>query len=333
MHRWMILTTAFSWLLLATGLQAQDRRLERLVVANGVISENRVPIWIAKELGLFEKYGLDVQIIFISGAGLSVAAIVGGDVHLAIAAGTPAVAAAARGAPIVILATLGPTEYQLVAQPAVASISQLKGKTIGVANFGAGDYFVLRRLLPKLGLTEKDVNTIPVGVTLSYEKLRLLQAGKIAATLSTIESVARFEREGNKLSRLADTLKEGIEVSGTDIFTSRQFLKNYPNRVKNFLRAFGEGIAIGMKDKELVYRVVGKYMKVEERKLLEVMVRYRYLLGPNPQKPYPLTQALELDLKDMGTGVAPEFKGKNAADYIDSSLIRELEKDGVFSLP
>ncbi|MBM4296951.1 MAG: hypothetical protein FJ143_04355 [Deltaproteobacteria bacterium] len=324
MHRWLLLAVSLSWL---AGLShAQDKKLERLVVANGVISENRVPLWIAKELGLFEKYGLDVQIVFISGAGLSVAAIVGGDVHLAVAAGTPAVAAAARGAPIVLLATLGPTEYQLVAEPAITSIGQLKGRTVGVANFGAGDYFVLRRLLPKLGL-------IPVGVTLSYEKLRLMQAGKIAATLSTVESVARYEREGHKLSRLADTLKEGIDVSGTDIFTSRQFLKSNPARLKNFLRAFGEGIAIGMKDREIVYRVVGKYMKVQERKLLEVMVRYRYLLGPNPQKPYPLTQALDLDLKDMSAGSAPEFKGKSAADYIDSGLLRELEKEGFFALP
>ena len=312
---------------------AEGRKLERVIVANAVVSENRVPLWIAKDLGIFEKYGLDVQIVFIRGAGLNVAALVGGDVDIAFAAGLPAVAAAARGAPIVLVATLGPTEYQLVSQPSISSIQQLKGKTIGVANFGAGDYFVLRRLLPKMGLADKDVKIIAVGATQSYEKLQIMLSGKIDSTLSTVESVTRFQLEGNKFRIIADTTKEGIDVSGTDIFTTRQFLKNYPDRMKAFLKAFSEGISIGRVNKELVYQTVRKYMKVEDRRLLEVMVRYRYLLGPNPQKPYPLKTALDLDIADLSATNAPELKGKKASDYIDTTLLGELEREGFFALP
>jgi NitT/TauT family transport system substrate-binding protein len=313
---------------------AEGKKLERVIVANAVVSENRVPLWIAKDMGIFEKYGLDVQIVFIRGAGLNVAALVGGDVHIAFAAGLPAIAAAARGAPIVLLATLGPTEYQLVSQPSISSIQQLKGKTIGVANFGAGDYFVLRRLLPKMGLApDKDVKIIAVGATQSYEKLQILLTGRIDSTLSTAESVTRFQLEGNKFNVIADTTKEAVEVSGTDIFTTRQFLKNYPDRMKSFLKGFSEGISIGRDNKELVYQTVRKYMKVEDRKLLEVMVRYRYLLGPNPQKPYPLKNALDLDIADLSATSAPELKGKKASDYIDTTLLGELEREGFFASP
>ena len=67
---------------------------------------------------------------------------------MTVAASAVAITAAARGAAVVIIATVGPTECVLVSRPTINSLQQLRGKTIGIAGFGAGDFFVLRRLLP-----------------------------------------------------------------------------------------------------------------------------------------------------------------------------------------
>src|SRR5262249_42009177 len=147
----------------------QERKLERFLLSNSTITESRMPLYMAKDLGLYAKYGLDAEIVHIRGAGVNIAALMAGEIDMAVASGSFAIVAAARGAPIVIIATTGPIKYDLVSS-AVSSPRELKGKTIGLAGYTSGDYFVLLRLLPKLGLIpEKDVALLPVGSTSSYE--------------------------------------------------------------------------------------------------------------------------------------------------------------------
>ena len=154
MRYWFCL--AFLFLGLATA-DGQERKLERFILSNSTLSESRAPLYIAQDLKLFEKFGLDAQIVNIRGSAINNAALMAGEIQMAVANGTIAITAAARGAPIVIVGTIGPTRYSLISR-ALTSIQQLKGKTIGIGGFGIGDYFVVRRLLPKLGLNpDKDV--------------------------------------------------------------------------------------------------------------------------------------------------------------------------------
>ena len=176
---------------------AQAKKLERFVLSNSTLAESRAPLYIAKDTGLFEKYGLDVQLVNIRGAAINTAALLAGEIQMAVAASAVTITAAARGAPIVTIATIGPTEYILVSRPPVASIQQLKGKTIGIAGFGAGDFFALRRLLPKLGLSiDKDVRLLPTGFTSPYDRMNIMFAGKLDGVMSTKNAVARIELQG-----------------------------------------------------------------------------------------------------------------------------------------
>ena len=93
---------------------SQEKKLERFLLSNSTISESRAPLYMAQDLKLFEKYGLDTQIVNIRGSAINNAALMAGEIQMAVANGTIAMTAAARGAPIVILATIGPTRYSLV---------------------------------------------------------------------------------------------------------------------------------------------------------------------------------------------------------------------------
>ena len=87
---------------------------------------------------------------------------------------------------------------------------------------------------------------------------------------------------------------------------------------------------MGRKDKELAFRIFRKYLRVEDPRSLDSM--HKSYLGPtNPLKPYPLEEALEDDIEYLSKTIVPELKGKHASDYIDASLIRDIENENFFA--
>ena len=222
MRYWFCLPFLLVCLAMAEG---QERKLERFILSNSTLSESRAPLYIAQDLKLFEKFGLDAQIVNIRGSAINNAALMAGEIQMAVANGTIAITAAARGAPIVIVGTIGPTRYSLISR-ALTSAQQLKGKTVGIGGFGIGDYFVVRRLLPKLGLNpDKDVALLPTGTTSSFERINMMLSGKADAVMATKSNIDRVEMRGIKLNVLAGTEELGVEVSGGDFFVTREFLK------------------------------------------------------------------------------------------------------------
>src|SRR6185369_9338479 len=128
----LVLATLFLFLSVVS-LTAQDKKLDSFTISYASVSGTRGPLWIAKDLGLFEKYGLDGNLIYIASGVVAVNALLGGSVDIIAASGSSAVGAAARGAPIVIVASLGHIAYKLIAMPSIKSVHDLKGKIIGTS--------------------------------------------------------------------------------------------------------------------------------------------------------------------------------------------------------
>jgi len=320
-----VVVTAFT---LTNGF-AQDKKLDSFTISYASVSGTRAPLWIAKELGLFEKYGLDGNLIYIASGVTSVNALLGGSVDIIAASGSSAVGAAARGAPIVVVASLGHIAYKLIAMPSIKSVQELKGKVIGSSRIGAGSDFALQRLLPKLGLIPgKDVQLIPTGVSESDRRLLMMIQGKIDATLGTEDNILQLGNRGMKFSVLADLYDSGVFTTGSDIVTSRQLLKQKPRQLKAFLMAITEGIWIGRNNKELTMRIYRKNMKIEDPKLLESMHK-NYLLGSIPSRPYPNEEAIQNDIEDL-SHTLPHLKGKKANEFIDLSLLKSMDEEGFF---
>ena len=308
----------------------QEKKLAPLTISYASVSGTRAPLWIAKELGIFEKYGLDVNLVYIASGVISVNALLGGSVQVIAASGSSAVGAAARGAPVVIIASLGPIAYKLLAHPSISSVEGLRGKTIGSSRAGAGSDYALQRLLPRLGLIPgKDVHLIPTGLSESDRRLMIMLQGKIDATLGTADNILQLELRGQKVSILADLLESGVYTTGSDIATSPQLLKERPRPIKGFLMALSEAIWIGRRNQELAFRVYRKYMKVEEPRLLESMHK-NYLLGTIPIKPYPREEAIQTDIEDLSHTYI-QLKGRKVAEFIDMTLLKEIESEGFFN--
>jgi NitT/TauT family transport system substrate-binding protein len=308
---------------------AQEKKLDPFTSSYASVSGTRGPLWIARDLGLFAKYGLDVDLVYIPSGVTSVNALLGGSVDIIAASGSSVVSAAARGAPLVIIASLGHIAYKLVALPSITSVQGLKGKIIGSSRIGAGTDYALKRLLPKLGLTPgKDVQLIPTGISESDRRLVMMLQGKIDATLATEDNLLQLGARGAKLSVLADLYDNGVYTTGSDIATSRQLLKERPRQLKAFIMALTEGTAYGRAHKDQTMRIYRKYLKIEDPKLLE-SIHKNYLLGTIPAKPYPREEALQNDIEDLSYTYA-DLKGRKASEFLDLSLLKSLEDEGFF---
>jgi NitT/TauT family transport system substrate-binding protein len=301
-----------------TSGDAQDKKLEPLIVSYSSITGNRAPFWIAKDLGLYEKYGLDVKLVNIAAGSVSLTALLAGNVHLTTDSSSGVVSAVARGAPIVSVSTNGALPYQLIALPSIKSPSDLKGKIVGSSRIGAGTDFLLRRILASLGLTVgKDVSLIPTGVSESEKRIQLMLQGKID------------ELGGQRLSVLGEPKDFGVPSPGSELNTTRQILRDLRPRLKSFFMAYSDAIAAGRKNKELTYQVFRKYMRIDNPKLLEFTYRVQFLEAI-PAKPYPREDAIQMSIEDLKATI-PKVEGMKAAEFFDSSLIREIDNEGFFA--
>jgi NitT/TauT family transport system substrate-binding protein len=313
----------------AAAAGAQERKLRSFPVSYSSVTATRAPLWIAKELKIFEKYGLDVAPIHIASGSASYSALIAGDVHVVSDTASAAVAAGSR-APVVIFAGSGAIPYKLIAHPSIASLDGLKGKVVGISFIGAGSDFLLRRLLPKLGLIPgKDVTLIPTGLGRSDLRIQLIFQGKIDATLGTADNVSQLALRGLKVSVLGDLAEWGVVTTGGDFTTTQQFLRDHRDLVKAFLMGFSEAIWLGKTNREIATRVLSKYLRIENAKILDSMHK-NYLLGTIPAKPYPLAAAVEIAIEEASPA-QPLLKGKKSADFIDVSILKEIEDEGFFS--
>jgi ABC-type nitrate/sulfonate/bicarbonate transport system substrate-binding protein len=322
---------AFVTLFCILETQAQERKLESLIVSYSSLTGNRAPFWIAKEFGLYEKHGLDVKLVSIAAGSVSLTALLAGNVQLTTDSSSGVVSAVARGAPIVTVSTNGALPYQLIAIPTIKTPADLRGKIVGSSRIGAGTDFLLRRILAKLGLTPgKDVALIPTGVSESEKRIQLMLQGKIDATIGESDRVFQFaELAGQKISVLGEPKNFGVPAPGSEINTTRQLVREARSRLKAFFMAYAEAITLGRKDPELAYRIFRKYMRVENPRLLEFTYRVQFLEAI-PAKPYPREDAIQASLEDL-KDTMPKLDGMKPADFFDASLIKELDNENFFA--
>src|SRR5574342_45798 len=135
------------------------------------------PFWIAQDLKLFEKYGLDTELVYVSGA-RPIQAMLGGSIDVSQVGGAATVAAAAQGADVVILGTIfSRLNFAVHASPQIKQVSDLKGKTLATGAIGGNTYFAALLFLQKFGwVANKDVSLFASGG--SPEVLQALVQGR-----------------------------------------------------------------------------------------------------------------------------------------------------------
>ena len=329
--RWLMrLSGLIALVLVCYTNDAASQPLETLNASYASVTGSRIPLWIAKDAGLFEKYGLNVNLVVIAAGNAAIGALAGGDVEVLGAPGTTTIVSAAKGLSVAIIGTFGPGSWKLVAHPGITSVQELRGKTVGISRLGTGIEFATRRALLKLGFTPgKDINILATGLSESNKRIMVMLQGKIDATLVSPDNMFEAETKGWKLSPLVDLNDLGIYTSASDLSAKRDFLKNQRQRARAFMMAYCEAIWLGKNNKSVALASFRKQMRENDPRRLEVLYK-NYVVDALPLKPYPMEEVIQTEIENL-TPTVPEFRGKRAADFIDKSILSELESEGLFA--
>src|SRR5262249_49295269 len=162
----------------ATNIKAADK----IVVDYGGVSGFQSASWVAKDLKIFDKYGLDVSVIMITGGARSVATLLSGSTQFGTGSATAPLLATARGSDIkIIAASYNKFPYAFIARPDIRSPKDLRGKKISILNYGGSNDLALQLALREWGIKQQELTVIIGGD--APTRLAGLLAGSIDATI------------------------------------------------------------------------------------------------------------------------------------------------------
>lgn len=239
-------------LLAATPLaQSAELPRERITFAYASISPSMSAVWMAKEIGAFERNGLNADLVYIASGATTIQALVSGSVQAALGASNAVVAATIKGAPIIAVGgNSSRPGMQLWVQPEIQRAEQLQGKTLAITRFGSTSDFVTRLILRKLNLEGKADLRQFGGVVEADLGFRTRQAeGRVSS-----------QAPGPKARMLVDAADLGIPFSMNLLAVSQDYLAKSPKAVEAIVRAYIEGIAALKTRKAQALKLFEKYM-------------------------------------------------------------------------
>ena len=280
MNRWKpSLLLAFALVLLCGNTPA--RAMDRVSVGLSALSPTNWAVWVAEEKGLFKKYGIEPQVIFIGGgAARSMNALVAKDVQFMIIGGVGVINAALRGADVAMVASnVNLSTQRLISRPDIKTPDELKGKRVGVTAFGSNTHSVLLMLLKKWSMKPEDLVILQIGpsptMILSLEKALL-----DAAILTSPSDFIAIERGNRVLADLADLQIYSLQST---VSTTREYLKTSEDQATRFIRGYSEGIAFIKKNKAQSIDVSAKETQVGARSSGVLGENLRALCGQIPR--------------------------------------------------
>jgi NitT/TauT family transport system substrate-binding protein len=299
--------------------RAEDTRIRYGVTA----SVAHLPVVVARDAGLFKKYGFDVEVIHIRGGALITTTIMSGSVQFSGAGAESVVAARVEGGDVVLLACpVDQDAVYLVARPEIKSAADLKGKSAAVTRLGSTTHFYLRSALGQIGVDEKDMTILQLGS--GGEIAAAMMGGRIAASALTFHNAYPFMQMGWPV--LADLSKGDFIYPSSCVASSRALVKNSPAMVERFLKAYLEAIRVIKKDAAFTERVLKKWQSLTDalvvKKTIEV---YGPLFKPAPYVP---DKGLDVVLKELSRRrpLAKEFL--NFDLYRDHAPLEKLVRAG-----
>lgn len=308
------------WLLSLVLLAPSAIGAEKLRVSYASVTGNTAVLtYIAQRAGLFEKQGLDVEIILITGGPAAVSALLNGDVDLDLRAPVAAIQAMAHGAKLTFLLSQSNTlEYDVVTRPEIKDVKQLKGKRIGIIRFGGISELMVRYLFQKLGLdADKDIAIIQVG----QARFASMEKGAIEATVLSSAESAYAKRTGFRVLDMP-----ALPFFGSTVVTTPTLAAKKSDAFTRYMKGYLDGVRFFLNDKERSGQYIGELLRTKDRDMIELA----YKSNPQHQmgrKPYPDMAAVRATL-DIMSAREPLVKKLKAEDLFNLSYLSKLDQSG-----
>jgi ABC-type nitrate/sulfonate/bicarbonate transport system substrate-binding protein len=316
-----VVGTALVVLLSASASQAQG--LKKIVWGQTSISSSQWIPWIAKDAKIYEKYGLDVDIVYLrGGSGDTSKALVAGSIFAAPVTTATVMTANLAGADLMTIAhTVKAVQSKVVARPELKRPEDMKGKRLASSGLGSLGDFLHRVVMKKYGLNpERDVTWLTIGAP--PDRLQALDAKLVDAADLSHPFDIQAEKKGFHV--LWDARIE-VPYPSMSVVTRKKTIHDERDTVARMIRAHVEGIHFLKTQKEASEKILAKYLKTNDREILDGS--YEIYKDDFIGVPYPITQGLQTTYEYVAQR-RPEIYNHKPEEFTDPSFITELDKSG-----
>jgi ABC-type nitrate/sulfonate/bicarbonate transport system substrate-binding protein len=297
----------------------------KLIVGYAALNARVSPLWIADEQGLFTKYGLDVQPIYLRGAPTLVAGLASGDMHLGRSGGSAALAAIAAGHDFKMVATFSShNTYDLVTRPNIKRAEDLRGKSFGLTSIGGTTWMGALLWLEHLGLDPQRDKILLQVVGDQTIQAQAVETGIVDAVVLDGVFSRRLKQKGLNIMGEYNDLNQ--RIVGQAMIVPHPFLLKSPDIVENYLKAEIEALALAFspKNKPIVIKTLMRHLKVDAAAAEE---GYQDLLRGVDRKPFASLDGMR-NVQRLMKIRSPKVGEIKLDDVIDNRIMRKLDESG-----
>ena len=301
-------------------VEAAQRQLVKLTVGYTPISGATLPFYVALDENFFQKYGFEVTPVFMGGSPLINSAILAGEFPMGYTGGGAIISSRLAGSDLISIACPLPVlTIDAWAKPEIKTVSDLRGKRIGVTRFGASTHFAALSMLDSAGIKPNEVTFIQNGGV--GESLAALLGGRVDATMIGYPFGLRAKNAGYPL--LFRPMDSEYGLFPTAVIAAREsWLKEPRNRklAVEFLRALNEGLQLTRESPNAIKRALRKYTRVNDEAMLQGSVEYFRDAFPKSLRTREKVMTNALKFIDH-----PKAKQFDVTQSFDNSLVDEIK--------
>ena len=299
---------------------------ERYLASYNGFGVGAAPLWATKDFGFFAKYGLNPDLVMISGSAPGTQALLGGSTHFAQTDGTAVIAAISQGADLVLIAgAVNKFPFSLVTQKNIRQPADLIGKKVSIVAFGGAHELSMALALKEWNIPRQAVTLLAGGP--STNRLIALSKGAVDATLLAPPDTGGAARMGMHISSNLSDLKTSAFPINV-IATRRSFLEKNRQLAKRFLQAYSEGLYQFITNKEKALAISTHRLKLKNTSLVEEAYQFYAPIFSFP--PRVSHDGLRVVLESLAQRTSGTKFETNIDKYVDEKLLDELEREGLF---
>jgi ABC-type nitrate/sulfonate/bicarbonate transport system substrate-binding protein len=294
-------------------------------IGTTVVAAALAPPFLAQDAGIFERNGLEAEIVQVGPGPLAVQALMAGEMDFAYNTGSSLVAANVGGADLVMLAGgVNTMIFSIVAGPGIERVEDLRGKRLGITRIGTSSDFAARYALRQAGLqADSDVQLIQMSDIPAI--LQGMVAGALDAGVLSHPTLVNAKQQGYRV--VVDVGSLGVEYQHTGLMAARRYLEANPEAARRVLESHVEAIHKFKTDKAAALDSLARFTQLSDAGILEDTWQ-AYGNTYFERVPYATVAGLQFDVDALAATV-PAAAGVRAESFVDNRFMDELVKGGL----
>lgn len=281
---------------------------------------------VAKEAKIFDKYGLDVEMVFMGASSLILQSMLSGSANIAGFAGPAIVSNVLRGGDVITVAATTPFTISVMARPGIDKVEDLRGKKIGISRLGAVPHFAIQLILEKFNV--KDAVILQMGG--QPEAAAGLRRGVVDAAVLSLPHTHLLQKDGfREIFSHADYNKFNIKFLSGGVAARRSYAGKNRDVVLRFIKATLEGIKAMTAQESLAKRVFAKYARQSDPQVLDEIHKFAVdTVSRDPAIPKDAIVSMARLMADFGLVDRAAAINTPAEAYFDGSYVDEIKQSG-----